>query len=162
MKAILLFIAGIAITQLLAGCEREAHTVIPFKPDFVGWVQAGKITRVEVIQEPNGVVSIRGEIDGRALDVIPPDFKPVIRIKPGSTTKFKVSDIVFDDSLKTYLLQNHVEIRVKPQKSPLWQCIVDILPIQLYLIWIVGIAFIFWLAVRLVRAVEKIAKNTER
>jgi len=147
-RAMVGLVALVAVVVIL-GCGSEDLVEIPYNPDFTSLVTEGKVIQVEIIQEPSGVTYIRGET------------------KPGeSPGKFKVYVAAADRNLSQFLTSNNVQFTVSLENPSAWQCMSSVLPVLLVgmmsLVWIAIIIFVLTLAVRLVRAVERIADNTKK
>ena len=140
MLCIVLLTTAFAFT----GCGSEERVEIPYSPDFVKLVEGRNVNEVEVVQELSGVTYVLGQT--KSGDA-PGNFK--VYIKP------------LDDSLRGFLAQHQVSFHVTTRKSSIpWQHAA--LPMVGLLIWISVLIFVLTLAVRLVRAVERIAGNTDR
>ena len=149
MRRAMLCLAVFAAVLTVSGCGRDDSVEISYNPDFTSLVTEGKVTKVEIVQEPSGVAYILGQT------------------RPGdSPGQFKVYITAADQNLRQFLIENGVDFRIPPPDQGTWQCMSSVLPILLvgvmWLVWIVAIIFVLWLALRLVRAVERIAKNTEK
>ena len=149
MRRAMVGLAALVAVVVIAGCGSEELTEISYNPEFTSLVTKGKVANVEIIREPSGVTYIRGEA------------------KPGqSPSAFKVYLAGADDDLRRFLIDNGVQFTVPPQNPAVWQCMSSVLPMLLVglvcLVWIAIIIFILTLAVRLVKAVERIAKNTDK
>ena len=149
MRRVIVGLAALAAVVVIAGCGSEELTEIPYVPDFISLVEEGKVDSVEIIREPSGVTFIRGETESGE--------------SPG---QFKVYITDADENLRQFLIENNVAFRIPPQNPAIWQCMSSFLPVVLvgvmWLVWIGAIIFVLILAVRLVKAVERIAKNTEK
>ena len=132
----------LSATASIAATENE----IPYNPNFVQLVEQGKIRSAEIIKERSGSTYIRAafvETEGN-------DEKTV-----------KV-DVIPNDQFVKMLKEKGVPFSFKRQQSPFYQ-FASILPvIVIYLIWITVVIIVFLLALRLVRAVERIAENTKK
>jgi hypothetical protein len=148
MRRMIVGIATLVAVVVVTGCGSEELSEIPYNPDFTNLVTEGKVASVEIIQEPSGVTVVRGETE---LGQHPGPF-----IVYGAN----VEDIL------PILNENGVQFTVIPRNPVGWQYMISVLPVLLigamWLIWVGIIIFVLILAVRLVRAVERIAKNTEK
>ena len=149
MRRVIVGLAALVAVVVVAGCGGEEPAEISYNPDFTSLVTEGKVANVEIIREPSGVTYIRGEAKaGQAPSV------------------FKVYVADADDNLQRFLIENGIQFTVPPPNPAAWQCMSSILPVLfvgvMWLVWIAAIIFVIWLALRLVRAVERIAKNTEK
>jgi len=147
MRRATLCLAVFATALTLSGCGRNDFVEIPFAPDFVGLVEGGRLTQVEIIRNPSGVTSVVGEA----------------MLDEGSETPtlFRVA-VTELDSVQELLIKNQVGFHFPPQNPADWQCVSGLIPIVIVLCWVAIIILAFSLAVRFVRAVERIAKNTEK
>jgi hypothetical protein len=141
----LVVVIALVTTVSIAATENK----IPYQPDFVRLVEQGKISNAEIISEPSGATYIRATITGTEE-------------KDKKTVKV---DVLPADPFATLLKEKGIPFSFKRQQSLFYKC-TSILPaIAMFLIWILWITVIiavFWLAFRLVRAVERIAENTKK
>ena len=147
MRKAMLYLAVFATALTLTGCGRDDSVEIPFSPDFVGLVQGGKLSQVKIIQKPSGVTYVVGEA--------------VLDERSEVPTLFRVS-VAELDSVRELLIKNQVAFHVPPQNPAVWQCVSGLIPLLIVLLWVAIIIFVITLAVRLVRAVERIPTNTEK
>jgi len=135
----------------LVGCARDGAESIPYEPDFVDLVETDKVAQVQVVSEPSGLMHITGWTKPDSL--------------PGK--KFRVEVLGSGASVLELLRTNGVGISIGvAQPEPDGWSSLGMLPILVAVAWIVvAIAvsiFLIVLAVRFVRAVERIADNTDK
>jgi hypothetical protein len=147
MRKAMLCLVVFATALTLTGCGRTDPVEIPFSPDFVGLVEGGKLSQVKIIQKPSGITYVVGEA--------------MLTDKSERAKAFSVQ-VTEIASVRELLLKNQVALHVPPQNPAVWQCVSGVLPLLLVLLWVGIIIVVLSLAVRLVRAVERIAKNTEK
>jgi hypothetical protein len=147
MRKTMLCLVVFATALTLTGCGRTDPVEIPFSPDFVGLVEGGELSQVKIIQKPSGITYVVGEAMLTDKSETPKAFS------------VQVTEIA---SVRELLLKNQVAFHVPPQNPAVCQCVSGVLPLLLVLLWVGIIIFVLSLAVRLVRAVERIAKNTEK
>ncbi len=147
MRIAIVGLAALVAVVVTTGCGSEDLNEITYSPEFTTLVTEGMVTSVEIIQEPSGDTYLRGESTGGQ--------------HPGS---FKVNLAEGDDVIRM-LIDYGVEFSAR-HNSGAWQEMSSLLPVVflgvLWLVWGVVIIVLLWLAMRLVRAVEQIAKNTEK
>ncbi len=136
----------VAVLTLLSGCGRDEHVSILYHPDFVRMVEEGDVASVEIIREPSGAAYIRGQTKSGAA---PHEFRVDIAGK--------------EDLVQQFLWQNQVafHIQVPPQNPIVWVGLAA-LPLLVFAVCIGIVMFVLTLAIRHVRAIERIAKNTEK
>jgi hypothetical protein len=148
MRKTMLCLVAFATALTLTGCGRTDPVEIPFSPDFIGLVEGGNLSQVRIIQKPSGHTYVVGEA--------------ILTDKSEAPKAFCVQ-VAEVGSVMELLRKNQVEVDVPPpQNQAVWQCVSGALPLLLVLLWVGVIIFVLWLAVRFVRAVERIAKNTEK
>jgi cell division protease FtsH len=98
----------------------SGYAKIPYNPDFVTYVQEGKIKNCEIVREVSGIEFVQGELT-----------EPHIGEDNTETTKFKVYITKADENLQDFLVENGVEFTVPPQNPFLWQMVSSILPVIL-------------------------------
>ena len=147
MRRTMLCLAVFATALTLTGCGRNDPAEIPFAPDFVGLVEGGKLSQVKIIQKPSGITYVVGEA--------------MLTDTSETSTAFSVQ-ISEMGPVRELLLKNQVAFHVPPQSPAVWQCVSGVLPLLFILLWVGAIIFVLSLVVRLVRAVERIAENTEK
>ena len=144
MLCIAVFVAALSLT----GCGRNDSIEIPFSPDFVGLVEGGNLTQVKIIRKSSGIQYVVGEA--------------ILDNRSETPTAFRVQ-VAKVSSVMDLLLKNQVEVHMPPpQNQAILKCVSGVLPLLFILLWVGAICFIISLVVRLVRAVERIAKNTEK
>jgi ATP-dependent Zn protease len=144
MKIIMTYIIAL-VSVVITGCGRERFIEIPYSPDFVRLVESNKVNEVEFTHDGAGIYWIRGKIkSGEAL---------------GTPEKFEVRITRLDESVMTLLKDNDVVTNISHTKS---MTAPDILPWLIVLTWLSIIIFVLRLALRFVRAVERIAKNMDK
>lgn len=148
MRFVMIGLALMATGAILVGCERDGAEAIPFEPDFVELVEAGKVDRVTILHEPSGVTHITGWT------------KPMG--SPGK--KFRVEVLDSDGSVLKFLGDSQVafdllSVRQEPEQ---WHFMPLVPILVLIAICVAIVVFVLTLAVRLVRAVERIAENSEK
>lgn len=135
---------------VITGCGREDFVEISYNPDFVRLVENGRVNTVEHTHDGAGVRWIRGKVIAGEGQGIPEKFKVRItsRQLQEASTLFKENNVVF---------------KVVPPKPMAGAYVTPmILPLLIALIWIAIIFFVLKLALRLVRAVERIAENMDK
>jgi len=151
MKYMILGLILVAAGTALVGCARDDAESIPYQPDFVELVEAGKVDQVQVVREPSGLMRITGWTKPDSL--------------PGK--KFRVEVVGSRDSVVELLRSNGVgfSMAVAKQEPDGWSSL-TVLPVLIPVAWIVVVigfsGFLIVLAVRFVRAVEQIADNTKK
>jgi len=123
MRGILAWLVVIGMLLLMVHFfvrQQDVHEEIPYNPDFVRYVQDGRIQRCDIVREVSGIEYIRGELL--------PDKEADPQAAP---KKFKVYITEADEGLKTFLVQHGVEFRVPPQNPYLWQMLSSVLPVLL-------------------------------
>ncbi len=129
----LLLLAGFLVMfNLVQGGRNQAET-IDYNPQFVQWVEQGKIRRCEIVTEVSGAQYIRGEM----ID---------LDAKTGKPRKFKV-DIVVTDGLPVWLKDKGVPFSFNRQRIDLWQVAQSAIPILVF------VGLLYFLFVRQIRAV---------
>ncbi len=96
---------------------------IAYSPDFVRYVEEGKVVECEIVMEVSGFQHIRGEL----LSMDPKTSKP---------KQFKV-DVVVTDELPKWLRENNVKFRYRPQNAYFMQIVSSLIPFLL----IVGLLY---------------------
>ncbi|MCG2681507.1 MAG: ATP-dependent zinc metalloprotease FtsH [Kiritimatiellae bacterium] len=129
---LLLLIGFLVMFNLFQG-GRESVETIDYNPNFVQWVEQGKIRRCEIVTEIAGAQFIRGEMT--ELDT-----------KTGKPRKFKV-DIVVTDGLPAWLKENGVPFSFNRQRVDVWQLVQGAVPILLF------VGLLYFLFLRQMRAV---------
>ena len=148
MRSTVVCLAVITIGLNFCGCGRDSFTEIPYSPDFVALVEGGKVSQVEIVEEAWGGMFIRGECKpGASADVT-------------GRVKAKISGQT--PSAEDLLRKHQVAYQVRPANPVVWQSFTGAFPLILFGIWLVVVIFVLMLALRLVRAVERIATNTEK
>jgi len=149
MKFMILSSILIVASAALVGCARDDAESIPYEPDFVELVEADKVDHVRVVREPSGLVHISGWTKPNSL--------------PGK--KFRVEVVGSYDSVAELLRTNsvgHSSGVAQPEPNG-WDSLA-MLPVLISIAWIVFVIcvsiFLLVLALRFVRAVERIADNT--
>lgn len=143
IKIMLPWIVLIALTAgalLYMSQNTSAPATIPYsaptdeEPNLVGLVEAGEVSKANVIKDMSGTLYIEAELkEGITRDSIP-------------TGKFKTYLATVDRETLEWLRSNNVETEVPPQNPLLWQILSSLLPVLL----IFGL--IYFLFVRQVRA----------
>jgi cell division protease FtsH len=128
-----LLLAGFLLMFNLIQGGRDTVETIDYNPQFVQWVEQGKIRRCEIVTEVSGAQFIRGEMT--ELDA-----------KSGKPRKFKV-DIVVTDGLPAWLKDKGVPFSFNRQRVDLWQLAQGAIPI------IIFVGLLYFLFVRQIRAV---------
>ncbi len=145
MRRAMLCLAVFAAVLTVSGCGRDDSVEISYNPDFTSLVTEGKVTKVEIVQEPSGVAYILGQT------------------RPGdSPGQFKVYITAADQNLRQFLTSNNVQFTVPPQNPVMWKCLSGAVPLLILFVWVALVIFLLTLAVRLVRALEQIARNTKK
>ena len=145
MRRAMLCLAVFAAVLTVSGCGRDDSVEISYNPDFTSLVTEGKVTKVEIVQEPSGVAYILGQT------------------RPGdSPGQFKVYITAADQNLLQFLTSNNVQFTVPPQNPVMWKCLSGAVPLLILFVWVALVIFLLTLAVRLVRALEQIARNTKK
>lgn len=145
MRRAMLCLAVFAAVLTVSGCGRDDSVEISYNPDFTSLVTEGKVTKVEIVQEPSGVAYILGQT------------------RPGdSPGQFKVYITAADENLRQFLTSNNVQFTVPPQNPVMWKCLSGAVPLLILFVWVALVIFLLTLAVRLVRALEQIARNTKK
>jgi cell division protease FtsH len=114
-----LFVAGLMIIHLLT-LRQQTLREIPYNPDFVELVKAGKVKKCDIVREVSGVEYISG-------DTVEVDAKT----GKSTTTRFKVYIVQADAALRQMLEEHDVEYRVPPQNPYIWQVVSSVLPVLL-------------------------------
>ena len=148
MRFLLLVLALTA--GVLTGCAGDDVETMPFEPDFVDLVESGQVDRVDVSPHPSGKLRIRGWTR--------PDGSP--------GTRFQVEVLDPDRSIPAMLEENGVGYSISaPEPEPESWLSPVMFPALIALAQVVlkisVLVFVLWLALRLVRAVERIADNTK-
>ncbi len=141
----------IAAGAALVGCARDDAETIPYEPDFVELVEADKVDQVQIVREPSGLMHITGWTKPDSL--------------PGK--EFRVEVVGSGDSVRELLRTNGVRVSMgvaRPEPDR-WDSLV-MLPILISVVWVVVVIgvliFLMVLAVRFVRAVERIADKMQQ
>lgn len=136
---------------VLVGCGRDDAQSIPYEPDFVELVEADKVDHVEIVREPSGLMHISGWTR--------PDSSP--------GRKFSVEVVASGHSVTEFLRTNDVGYSIgvaQPERdgwsSPMMLPI--LMSIAPLVIGLGVLIFLLVLALRFVRAVERIADNTKK
>jgi hypothetical protein len=163
MKRSALCAAWLVALLTFTGCrDREARVPLAYSPDFVRLVQADRVTHVEIVSGPAGAAYLRGEMTVTPAPGGPPEVTTNGPSGAGTTTKFEVNLAAHERDVEKLLDDKRVPYRIvhaQPRFVP-WA---NGLALLVYVVVPVGlVVFVLWLAVRLVRAVERIAKNTEK
>ena len=151
MKYMTVGLILIVATAALVGCAQDDAESIPYEPDFVELVEADKVDHVRVMSEPSGLIHITGWTKPDSL--------------PGK--KFRVEVVGSYGSVAELLRTNGVgySTGVWQPESNDWNSLA-MLPIVISVVWfvvVIGVLiFLMVLAVRFVRAVERIADNTDK
>jgi hypothetical protein len=163
MKRSALCVAGLVALLVFTGCrDREARVPLAYSPDFVRLVQADRVSHVEIVADPAGAACLRGEMTGTPAPGGHPDFTANGPTGAGPITKFEVKLASHERDVEQLLADKKVPYRIVHAQPPFvpWA---NGLALLVYGVVPVGlVVFVLWLAVRLVRAVERIAKNTEK
>ena len=151
MKYITVGLFLIAAGAALVGCAQDDAESILYEPDFVELVEADKVDHVRVMSEPSGLIHITGWTKPDSL--------------PGK--KFSVEVVGSYGSVAELLRTNGTGF-----STEVWQPesndrdSLAMLPILISVVWVVvgiGVSiFLIVLAVRFVRAVERIANATDK
>ncbi len=128
-----LLLGGFLVMFNMVQGGRSQTETIDYNPQFVQWVENGKIRRCEIVTEVSGAQYIRGEMTD--LDA-----------KTGKPRKFKV-DIVVTDGLPVWLKDKGVPFSFNRQKIDLWQVAQGAIPILIF------VGLLYFLFVRQIRSV---------
>jgi cell division protease FtsH len=115
-------VAAMVLLMVQFGVRRqESYPEIKYNPDFVRYVEGGRVRSCEVVRDVSGVEYIRGELKP-AADETDKSAKP---------KRFKVYVMSIDNELRKWLVTNVGDISVPPQTSLLWQIASSVLPVVL-------------------------------
>ena len=97
----------------------EGSKEISYNPDFVEYVQEGRVKKCRIVEEVSGVTYVDGEILPKPEDAkqAPQQFKAYVRRG--------------DENLQEFLLEHNVGITYPPQNPYLWQILSSALPVIL-------------------------------
>jgi cell division protease FtsH len=102
--------------------RQETYVEVPYSPDFVKYVEKGRIKACEFKKDVSGADFIQGDVTAGTEPG--KDQKPF---------KFKVFLVKTDDTLMKFLEANHVGVNVPaPQNPYLWQILTSAVPIVLF------------------------------
>ena len=141
----------IVASATLVGCARDDAESIPYEPDFVELVESDKVDHIQITSEPSGLIHISGWTKPDSL--------------PGK--KFSVEALAPFNSVEALLRENQVGYSIaaaEPDQNGLSWLVT--LPILISVVWVVIVIgasiIVLLLAFRFVRAIERIADNTEK
>ena len=109
--------------------HQETYKELSYNPEFVQYVQGGRIKECDILREASGLEYVRG-------DVLPVAGAVGDEAKP---FKFKVYLVKADEPLEKFLVTNGVKFSVPPQNPYLFQIVTGVLPVLL----IIGILYYF-------------------
>ncbi len=119
--------------------SRDPLERAPYHPDFTQWVEKGRVTECEIVEEISGQQYITGVL--RDVDE-----------RTGKPRRFRV-DVMVTDDLPAWLRQHQVRFSFRRQNPYFWQIVSSVLPVLL----ILGLLYFFF--IRQVRAVGHGAMN---
>ena len=139
------------VSAALVGCGRDDTEPIPYDPDFIELVKTDKVSNVSLMREPSGVLHITGWTK--------PDSSP--------GKQFRVEVLDPKNSVVELLTKNGVGFAVQaPSRNQddggalaMWPMLV---PVVWGIIMLGVIIFALLLALRFVRAVERIADKLDK
>ena len=136
---LLLLVLALSLYQMLSQ-NQERVEKIPYNPNFVEYVEEGRVRKCEIVIEATGIQQyIRGEL----VDLDDATSEP---------RQFRV-DIIVTDNLPEWLKEHNVPFTFKAQNPYLWQILSGAIPFLLVL----GLLYFFF--VRQMRAAGKGAMN---
>jgi cell division protease FtsH len=115
------FVVALLILFHFWTIRQEAYKEITYNPDFVQFVQGGRIKECEILREASGLEYVRGDVLP-AAGAVGEDAK---------SFKFKVYLVKADEPLEKFLVTNGVKFSVPPQNPYLFQILTGILPFVL-------------------------------
>ena len=115
----LLLLAVFLTVYQMASQQQERYPRLPYSPDFVELVNAGRIRRAEVVMEVSGQQYVRGE-------------RTDVDARTGRPLRFR-TDLVVGDDLVRLLREKGVPFEFKTQNPYLWQLISGAVPFLLVL-----------------------------
>jgi cell division protease FtsH len=128
MRSFLAWAVVVAMVLLMVqfGVRRqESAQEIKYNPDFVHFVESGRVKSCEIVRDASGIEYIRGEL------LPSPDAETAKTSQVEKAKRFKVYITGADEGLRNFLLTNKVEFSVPPQNPLFWQILSSVLPVIL-------------------------------
>lgn len=136
---LLLLVLALSLYQMLSQ-NQEKLEKIPYNPDFVNYVEDGRVRKAEIVIEATGMQQyIKGELVD--LDEV-----------TNAPRQFRV-DVLVTDNLPEWLMKYNVPFVYKSQNPYLWQMLTGAIPFLL----VMGLLYFFF--IRQMRAAGKGAMN---
>lgn len=124
---LLLLVLALSLYQMLYQTQEQVER-IPYNPEFVEYVEEGRVREAEIVVEASGAQQyIRGEL----IDV---------NDATGAPRQFRV-DVLVTDDLPKWLRENNVPFTYKTQNPYIWQLLSGLIPFLL----IIGLLYFFFI-----------------